>query len=123
MTQLTLRSALGKPVATYDPHFREIKKTVSEEDHMLRTPPSWSYDTSVINTVIEYERSHNNPAMDDVWFVIKTTDTKKTYQVSWRVFIENSFRHNRAGSQLALTLNHWSVSGEDFEQLSFDLDV
>lgn len=120
---IKLRTNAGKVVAEYSPHYREIKKTVNEEDHMLRTPPAWSYDTSVINKVIEYERKNDNPAMNDVWFVIKTTDTKKTYEVSWKVFIENSFRHNRAGPQLALTLNHWRVIGEDFEQLGFDLDV
>ncbi|SVE05021.1 uncharacterized protein METZ01_LOCUS457875, partial [marine metagenome] len=35
----------------------------------------------------------------------------------WEIFANNSFKHNRAGEQLALTLGYWKVIGEDFEQL------
>jgi hypothetical protein len=120
---IKLRSASGKYIADYNMFTRTIRKWVKESEHMLRTPQAWSYDTSLIQTVVNYETQHDNARLSGVSFEINATDTKKIYTVTWEIFQENSFKHNRAGEQLALTLNHWKVKGEDFEQLGFQFDI
>ena len=114
---INLKSASGKTVAQYYPASKLILKNVNESEHMLRIPTAWCFDTSVIRRVVEYERSKQNPDMVGVTFEIVAKDTKKTYTTTWEIFANNSFKHNRAGEQLALTLGHWKVIGEDFEQL------
>ena len=120
---IKLRSASGKHVADYNMFTRTITKWVKESEHMLRTPPAWSYDTSLIERVINYETLHDNPRLRGVSFEINATDTKKIYVVTWEIFREHYFKHNRAGEQFALTLNHWKIKGADSEQLGFQFDI
>tara|TARA_Y100001949_G_C15667633_1_gene192483 strand:+ start:30 stop:428 length:399 start_codon:yes stop_codon:yes gene_type:complete len=116
-TPIPLKTASGRIVAEYNPSTKIIQKSVTEAEHMLRIPTAWCFDVTILRQVAIYEREHGNPQMLGVSFEINTKDTKKIYTTTWEIFDGNSFKHNRAGEQLALTIGHWKIVGKDFEQL------
>ena len=111
---IPLRTNDGRIVATLHSNTAIVHKRVIERTHMLRSPPSWTYDEHVIDTVKSYMQKH---AHDSLQFVIDTTDTKKTYRLSWDAFDKHAFpmkwRQNSSQKQWAVPLKYWSIDGEE----------
>ena len=87
-----------------------VVKVAKEKTHMLRTPPSWSFDKNII------EDAYSNGATD---IRIETTDTGKVYRTTIKNFITNAFIVDRGfGRQVALLLKHWTTGNPEGKQMS-----
>ena len=91
-----------------------VVKKAREETHMLRTPPSWSFDKNII------EDAYSNGATD---IRIETTDTDKVYTTTIKNFIDKAITLDRGfGRQVALLLKHWTTGNPEGKQMSLFMD-
>ena len=91
-----------------------VVKKAREETHMLRTPPSWSFDKNII------EDAYSNGATD---IRIETTDTNKVYKSSIKNFIDKAISLDRGfGRQVALPIIDWTTITPEGNQMSLFMD-
>ena len=110
--KLSLRTNDGRAVATLDTATAIVHKRVHAASHMLRIPPAWTYDESIITQVHDWwVRTEREPV-----FVIETQDTGKTYRITWSEFHRRSYlmpwRQDKRQMQWVVLLKHWHVDGE-----------
>jgi len=87
-----------------------VVKRVKEKIHMLRTPPSWSFDKKII------DEAYANGATD---IRIETTDTDKVYKSSIKNFIDKAITVDRGfGRQVALLIENWTTTTPEGQQMS-----
>ena len=101
-------SSRRTPIYTEDGRFacyfdgRDLVKTAEEGQHMLRKPPAWAWDISVIE---------NGLNMGASGLIVETRDTHKRYVTSMDVFLDHKGELNRGhNTQWFLTLKHWKTS-------------
>jgi len=116
---IKLRTNDGRIVATFDLTAYTVHKRVKQGTHMLRIPPSWTYDDSIYRQVKSWVEKNRDKAKD-LQFVIECSDTGRTYRISWNNFNKNAklmkWRQNRSEKQWAVLLKHWTLDGEESEE-------
>jgi len=79
-------------------------KRVRGSVHMLRRPPGWAVDI----TVLADAEKHGAESVE-----IEDTETGKRYKVSVSLFWNRGIKIDRGhGRQIALPLKYWSVEGQ-----------
>jgi len=87
-----------------------LRKRVRASVHMLRRPPGWAVDQSIL----EGAKADGAKLVE-----VTDTETRKVYVASLEAFDQHGLRFNRGfGDQIALPLAHWRVESADARQLS-----
>jgi hypothetical protein len=103
-------SSQGRVVAVLQGHV--LRKRVIGSMHMLRQPPAWAFDTSIM----EAARQDGATQVEVV-----DIETKRAYQAAIDAFNAYGFRFNRGyGDQVGLALCYWRVETPGVEQLDFE---
>ena len=112
----SLRSNDGRYVCSLDLKSYTVFKRVRASTHMLRIPPCWTYDDRIILDMKRYVKY----GLSRVEFVIQTTDTDKTYRISYADFERYAYpmkwRQDPNYKQWAVPLKHWRVDGGEPEE-------
>lgn len=120
---IPLRTNDGRVVANFDIFTGAIIKRVKEETSMLRKPPAWTWDISIVEQVEEAAANNKNCIQRWWWkFIVETTDTKKVYTIDWESFHKHAYemgwRQDPKHRQYVVLLKYWTERGEGLKQLS-----
>lgn len=101
-------STNGKPVATLEGQI--LRKRVRASVHMLRRPPGWAIDRSIL------EAARRDGAVAIEVFDI---ETRKVFTAPINAFEKHGVHFNRGfGDQVALPLQYWRVEVFGLRQLA-----
>ena len=104
-------SSQGRVVAVLQGHV--LRKRVIGSVHMLRQPPAWAFDTSIL----EAARQDGATQVEVV-----DVESHKTYRAPLDAFFVHGFRFNRGhGDQMGLALCYWRVEAAGVKQFALEL--
>jgi len=100
----------GRRIASLDTDNSTVYKQVKGGTHMLRKPPAWTYDESLITEVEKWVKENPIPELQ---FVINTTDWKSTYRINWSDFKKFAYsrqlEQDHTQKQWVVPLKHWTI--------------
>ena len=106
-----------RAVGYIDVNERIAYKKVSQKSHQLRIPPAWTYDESIINQILLFNKDSNHDSV--LKFVIDTTDTGRKYSISLQDFMlkayKQAWRQNKNFFQYVCLLKYWTHN--EFNQM------
>jgi hypothetical protein len=80
---------------------RTLFKNVSGDQHMLRNPKGWAWDTDILNTA-------NQIGVTNV--EISDRESGKTYKANIKDFWTHGIEFNRGfGNQIVLCIQYWTI--------------
>ena len=95
-----MRTTDGRIVASVEDDI--LHKRVSAKKHMLKKPPSWAFDATLIDDAVKAGATR---------IEVFDSDSRLTYGVSVRLFRAEAFRVNRQhNKQLALHIKYWATT-------------
>lgn len=101
-------NAAGRPVATLAGHV--LRKRVRASVHMLRKPPAWAVDVSIL----EAARRDGATRIE-----VEDAETKRIYTAHVSAFDTHGFSFDRGfGRQIGLPLQYWHVEAVNARQLA-----
>lgn len=110
MAQIALFTNDHRAIGHIDTVMRIAYKSVQQMTHQLQIPPAWTYDESIINQILQYNRDEPDESVTHL--VIQTTDTKLRYTITFNDFLAKAqmrpWRQNKNEMQYQCLLEYWS---------------
>ena len=109
MDHIALWTNDNRPVGYIDVEQRIAYKKVSQKTHQLQIPPAWTYDKSIIEQILTFNKDNDHRSV--LKFVIDTYDTGLRYTISLSDFMQkatrNTWRQDRSQYQYQCLLKFW----------------
>jgi predicted transcriptional regulator len=110
MAQIALFTNDYRAIGHIDTVERIAYKSVQQMTHQLRKPPAWTYDESIIEQILEYNRDNRDNAVTRL--IIQTTDTNLRYSIDFNHFLDKAelvnWRQNKNQQQYRCLLQYWT---------------